>query len=169
MKYLLFGRRGVILRMSLVIILVLFGVMDIAGAENINSHTVIVEVLAINELAINSGDITLTIESAAAGKEPDEVTDNTCKLKWTTNTTGKKITVKTDLASPTFTLKVEAKNVKGGTAASEVTLSTTGQLFVTGIEKTTGSCKLKYTASATAAQGTGTDKHIITYTLADVA
>lgn len=138
----------------------------VAMAANNDSHQVLVQVSAINELAISGANLTLTIDSATAGSEPDDATDSTTTdLLWTTNQASKKITVATSLASQNFTLKVVAQNVSGGTAASEVTLSTTAQDFTTAIATTTGSCDLAYTARATAAQGTGSDVHTVTYTL----
>ncbi|GAG32381.1 unnamed protein product, partial [marine sediment metagenome] len=58
-----------------------------------------------------------------------------------------------------------ATNVSGGTAASQVTLSTTAADFVTAISKTVGTCDLSYRPSATAGQGTGSDFLTVTYTL----
>jgi molybdopterin-binding protein len=146
----------------------LLGLIGLAMAGDTDNHTVTVEVQAINEAAISGGNLTLTINTATAGQEPDDAVDNTtCDLAWTTNESSKKITVETDLASQNFTLKVVAQNVTGGTAASEVTLSTTAGDFVTGVATTTGGCDLQYTASATAAQGTGSDVHTVTYTLTD--
>lgn len=152
-------------RVGIILVLVL-GLKGVANASNTDNHTVTVTVSAINEVAIVGGNVTLTINTATAGSEPTNATDNTtADLNWTTNEATKKITVATSLASPTFTLKVLAQNVTGGTAASEVTLSTTATNFVTGISSTTGGCDLSYTASATAAQGTGSDAHTVTYTL----
>lgn len=149
--------------------LVVMAVVALAGAAwaaDNDSHTVTVQVNAVNELAISGGNLTLTINSATAGSELDDATDSTtCDLAWTTNQATRKITVATDLGSPDFTLKVVAQNVSGGTAASEVTLSTTAADFVTAVSQTTGSCDLAYTASATAAQGTGSDVHTVTYTV----
>ena len=137
-----------------------------AWAADNDSHTVTVQVNAVNELAISGGNITLTINSATAGSDLDDATDNTtCDLAWTTNQASRKITVVSDQGSPTFTLKVVAQNVTGGTAASEVTLSTTATDFVTAVSQASGSCDLAYTASATAAQGTGSDVHTVTYTV----
>lgn len=142
------------------------GLVGIALASDTDNHLVTVQVNAINEVAIAGGSITLTINSTAAGQEPDDAVDNTtCDLAWTTNESSKKITVATDNGAQNFTLKVLAQNVTGGTAAAEVTLSTTAEDFVTGIATTTGGCDLRYTASATAAQGTGSDVHTVTYTL----
>jgi hypothetical protein len=129
------------------------------------SHTVTVQVNAINELDLTGGNIMLTVGTATAGQEPDAATDTTCHLNWTANQANRKITVATDLPSPLFTLKVLAQSVSGGTAAPEVTLSTTAADFVTGISKTVGTCTLGYTTAATAAQGTGSDVHTVTYTL----
>ena len=154
-------RKVVLLAVGLALILA--GVAIAADSDN---HQVTVTVAAINELAISGGPVTLTINSATAGSEPDDATDNTtCDLLWTTNQASKKITVATDLTPQKFTLKVVAQSVTGGSAASEVTLSTTAQSFVTGVATTTGGCDLAYTASATAAQGTGSDGHTVTYTI----
>ena len=135
-------------------------------ATDTDQHQVTVQVNAINEVALDGGDINLVINSATAGSNPDDAVDNSsCDLRWTTNEASKKITVQSSLGSPTFTLKVVAQNVSGGTAASEVTLGTTAADFVTGVSLTTGSCDLQYTASATAANGTGSDVHTVTYTI----
>jgi hypothetical protein len=136
-----------------------------ATAAQTANHTVTVQVNAINELALTGGNVTLTISTATAGQQPDSATNSTCTLAWTTNQANRKITVATNLASPLFTLQVLAQSVSGGTAAPQVTLSTTAADFVTGVSKTVGTCTLGYTASATAAQGTGSDVHIVTYTL----
>ncbi len=147
---------------SVILIVSLVGPTPAADNDN---HQVTVTVNAINEAAIAGGNITLTISTATAGSDPDDATDATCTLAWTTNEASKKITVVTSEAAPTFTLKVVATGVTGGTAAAEVTVSTTATDFVTGVATTTGGCTLGYTASATAAEGTGSDVHTITYTI----
>lgn len=138
-------------------------------ALNTDSHLVTVTVVEINEIAVIGGGITLTINSAVAGSEPTPVTDTTCDLCWTTNGTGKKITVKTNQGSPTFTLTVLPTSISalgGGTAVgAPVTLSTTDIDFITAISIVAASCDLEYTASATAAQGTGSEVHTVTYTI----
>jgi hypothetical protein len=132
-----------------------------------DSHTVTVTVESINELAVSGGNITLTIDAATAGSEPDPVVDATTGLTWTTNELGKKITAATSVGSPSFTLRVEAIGVSGGTSTGVVTLSTTPQDLVNGVSSTTGSCTSRYSASATAASGIGSDIHTITLTLTD--
>ena len=114
-------------------------------AGNTANHTVTVTVNTINELSIAGGNFTLTISVATAATNPIDAIDNTpADLNWTTNVASKKISVANSLASPTFTLKVVAQNVTGGTAA-EVTLSTTTVDFVTGVATTTGNSDLSYT------------------------
>jgi hypothetical protein len=147
----------------------LLAATSLAIAGSTANHTVTVTVSAINEVAITGGNITLTISTATAGSNPTDATDATCTLAWTTNETSKKITAATNLETQKFTLKVLATSVTGGTAASQVTLSDTAQDFVTGIATTVGGCTLSYTASATAAQGTGSDVHTVTYTLTAAA
>jgi len=129
------------------------------------SHTVTVQVNAINEIVLTGGDIALTINSATAGQQPDPATNMACTLAWTATPANTKITVATSLASPTFTLRILAQSVTGGTAAPEVTLTSTAVDFITGAGRTTGACTLRYAAWVTAAQGTGTDVHTVTYTL----
>ncbi len=155
-------------KVLLLAMLLVLSVIGYAQAADNDSHTVTVTVSPINELAITGASVTLTCNTATAGQEPDDAVDNlTADLDWTTNEASKKVTVATNLGSPTFTLKVVAQNVTGGTAESEITLSTTATNFVTGVAMTTGGCDLQYTASATAAQGTGSDVHTVTYTLTD--
>lgn len=110
-----------------------------------------------------TGDVVLTISTAIAGQNPEPVTDTSSTLAWTKGPFGTRITVATSLVSPKFILKVEAISVSGGSGVGEITISTTAQTLtnVSG----DGSCTLKYTGSAQASDGTGTDSHIITYTI----
>jgi len=127
-----------------------------------------VTVNTINELSIVGGNITLTVATATAGSEPDADTDATTGLLWTSNVSAKKITIQTDLSSPTFTLNAVALGASGGTAASQVTVSTSAQDFITDVATTTGACTNQYTGSATAAEGTGSDIHSVTFTITDI-
>ena len=154
----------------LLLTVLVVGIIGVAIAANNDNHTVTVTVNAINELAIIGGNVTLTINSATAGSDPDDQVDSTtADLDWTTNEASKKITVVSNLAAQSFTLKSVAQNVTGGTAASEVTVTDTAADFVTGVATTLGGCDIQYTGSATAAQGTGSDVHTITYTITDVS
>jgi hypothetical protein len=151
--------------LTLLVVVLLLGMASLAIAADNDNHGVTVTVSNINELAITGGDITLTISTATAGSDPDEVQNTACGLLWTVNTTNKKIVVATDQASFDHTLQVVATGVSGGTAAAEKTLTTTAQDLVTGGAETLGSCGLTSSASATAAQGTQTVVHTITYTI----
>jgi hypothetical protein len=149
-------------------ILLVLSISGLVMAADTDNHQVTVQVTAINEVGITGGNITLTINSASAGSQPTDAVDNsTCDLAWSTNQSSKKITVQSNLGTPTFSLKVVAQNVTGGTAGSEVTVSTSAQDFVSSISTTVGSCDLQYTASATLGDGTGSDVHTITYTMTD--
>jgi hypothetical protein len=152
--------------MLLAISILIIGLIGFCSAADNDNHQVTVTVSAINELALTGGNITLTINTATAGSEPTDDTDATCTLAWTTNEASKKVTVVSSLAAPTYTLKVEATGVTGGTAAAQLTLTNAAQDFVTAVATTTGGCTLSYTAQATAAQGTGSDVHTtVTYTV----
>jgi len=153
----------------LMAVVFLFSLSNPVFAADTDNHTVTVTVAAINEVAITGGAITLTIDTATAGGEPTNATDATCTLDWTTNELTKKITVETTVGVPpqNFTLQVQATGVTGGTSGGLLTLThaAAAQDFVTGVSQTIGDCTLSYTASATAAQGTGTDTHTVVYTI----
>ncbi len=154
------------IRVLLAISFLIIGLIEFCSAANNDNHQVTVTVNAINELALTGGNITLTINSAAAGSDPNDATNATCTLAWTTNETSKKITVVSSLASQNFALKVLATGISGGTAAPEVTVDNSADDLVTAVATTTGGCTLSYTAQATAAQGTGSDVHTtVTYTI----
>ena len=128
-------------------------------------------------VVITGGDITLIISAATAGQQPNPATDENTGLQyWGKGNNIYKITVETNLPSPKFTLKVKAVNLtsskKGGNpgnAPSEVTIGKTATPLITDITGGTHgnphTCILRYTASATVEQGTGTDEHTIKYTI----
>ncbi|MDQ1329455.1 MAG: hypothetical protein QG641_2745, partial [Candidatus Poribacteria bacterium] len=119
---------------------------------------------SVSASSINvSGNATLTINSATAGQQPGSVTNSTTTLTWNGIVANTSVAVSTNIASPKFTLKVLATSVDGGTAAPEVTLTTTAQTLVNVTDN--GSCTLKYTGSTTISAGVGTDIHTITFTL----
>jgi hypothetical protein len=118
---------------------------------------------AYSQPSVNvSGNVSVTLNTATAGENPDPVTDSSSMLSWDKDT-ATEITVMTDLTSPKFTLKVEGVSVSGGSSAGEVTISTTAQKLIDVTDN--GSCTLKYTGSTQASAGTGTDIHTITYTI----
>ncbi len=131
------------------------------------TNTVTVHVQLITALQISAGIVNLNISgsNAIAGQNQMMTTDQTSTLLWGTNSSLKKITVNTSLASPLFTLQLVALNPTVGTASSQVTLSTTANDLLLNVGRSSGSCGLMYTAIALASQGTGTDSHTITFTV----
>ena len=128
------------------------------------------------DVTVLNGDVDLTISSATAGQEPAAASSEACQLQWTTLVADatKKITAQSNNATPSFALKLSAVNVSAGdgTPAGQVTLSTTAEDLVVDIPagvlvSNPGTCTLHYQASATAANGTGSDAHTITFTIVD--
>ncbi len=128
------------------------------------------------DISVLNGDASLTVSAASAGQQPAAAIDETCQLQWTTLETDatKKITVQSSLATPSFTLTVSAVNISAGdgTAVGTVSVSTTAGDLIVSIPAAVpvsdpGTCTLHYSASATAANGAGSDNHTITFTIVD--
>jgi hypothetical protein len=132
-----------------------------------SNHLVTVVVQPVTIIQVSVGTINLNISgaNAIAGQDQMSITDQSCTLLWGTNSSLKKITIKTDLVAPLYTVKVVALSPTAGLAASELTLSTTGQDLLTNIGRTSGSSNLRYTGIAYASQGIGTDSHVLTFTI----
>ncbi len=146
------------------------GLATTAIAQSANQDVTIV-VADINEVSV-SGNLTLTINSATAGSNPDDATDNTTSYSITTNGTNKKITGQLDVAYASgISLAVDVTAPTGGTSQGQKTLSTTAQDLVTTMSKLVGSTlTITYTAAATlsaAPNGSG-ETNIITFTLIDM-
>jgi hypothetical protein len=118
-----------------------------------DTQIVTIVVSDINEIAVSSGSLTLTINSATAGSAPDGDTDATTSYSITTNGSSKKITAALGVAYATgISLALTLGAPTGATSAGAKTLTTTAQDMVTGITKLAESgVSISYTASATAA------------------
>ncbi len=124
---------------------------------------------------VRLGNPTLNITTGAAGSEPIPVVNTATRLRYWRQAAISKITVRTTCPGQSFTLKVVATGVTRGVAAPEVTLvnGMLGTDFITNIPRTGGwtstTPTLRYTASATFAQGNsaeqGNDVHTVTYTI----
>ncbi|HEY4613377.1 MAG TPA: hypothetical protein VII11_10365 [Bacteroidota bacterium] len=123
---------------------------------------------------VQGGNQVLSITTAVAGSEPTAVVNTSTTLRYRRTFDIIKITVATSCPSQQFTLKALATSVTSGTAAPEVTLTNgmPATNFVTSIPFgffTYSTCTVRYTASATFAQGNsaefGNDVHTVTYTL----
>jgi len=130
--------------------------------------------LSAQSLAMQGGNITLTIIAGTAGSTLTPVIDAASKIRYKQSPVTTKMTVQTVCPGQKFGLTVVAVSVGDGTPAPTVTL-TNGMLptdLITNIgigSNKNFSTSLQYTASATFAQGNsielGDDIHTITYTL----
>ncbi|MCK5534199.1 hypothetical protein KAI68_03710 [bacterium] len=160
---------------KLLIILITIGIAfqinGIAMAANNDNHQVSIMVVAINELAITGGNITLTINTATAGSGLNNVTDNTCALDWTTNSgTNKKVTGQLDtdyLAGITLAVNITVAGGNGTSQGNQTLISASAVDLVTGMhnEFVSGNT-LGYTASAPTVSPVSETK-TVTYTVID--
>ena len=151
----------------LLVFLLLFPSIAFAQVYGTSNHRVTVIVQPVTVIQVNVGTINLNITgaNAIAGQNQMSVTDQSCTLLWGTNSSLRKISINTNLVAPLFAVKVIALAPSVGTAAPELTLSTTAQDLLLNIGRSSGSSNLRYTGIALASQGTGTDSHVITFTI----
>jgi hypothetical protein len=108
----------------------------LAFAGNSDTITVNYEVQAINEINIDGAAVNLTINSATAGAQPDQVTDSTT-YDITTNCAdnGKKLTAAIDTAMPAnVTLRLNMTAPGGAVSAGAVVMTDSDADVVTGID-----------------------------------
>ncbi|MBI2298713.1 MAG: hypothetical protein HYU66_07145 [Armatimonadetes bacterium] len=131
-----------------------------AWAASNDTCTIHYEVQAINELNIVAGSVTLTVNAATAGSQPDQASASTTyNISNNTGAAGAsptdKITgaINTDMPAGT-TLKVTAGATTGGTSAGAVTLTSVAADLVTGVANVaeTG-LSLGFTLDATVSAG----------------
>jgi len=139
------------------------------GAD-VSTHVMTFDFQDINEIEV-TGTPNLTIASAIAGEQPQEITDNSSTCAITTNGINKKITAKIDTAMPAYvTLKVNVAAPSGsGTSQGYVTLTTLASNVVTGISHVADSSPtITYKLSATVQAGVvSTDTRTVTFTVSD--
>lgn len=155
-------------RPLLVVLVAAAGLASTACAQfGTDNHTVTVFVQEITTIQADLGIVNMVISGTGvvAGENVMNVISEASRLLWGTNGSGRKTTVATNLVSPKFVMKVEALNPTQGTAAPEVVLTNTARDFLLNIGRSSGSCTIKYTGTATAEQGIGTDSHLITFTI----
>lgn len=131
------------------------------------SHTVTVSVQPVTVMQVNGGTINLGISgsNAVAGQDQMSVSDQTTSLLWGTNSSLQKITISTSLGAPLFTLQAQAVNATVGSPNPQLTVSTAPADLLLNIGRSSGSCNIQYTGIALASQGTGSDAHVITFTI----
>jgi len=160
-------RMTLVRRAWLVALIVLSARIAVAQVLASGSHTVTVQVPQVTALQIMTRTLTMTVSAinTQAGQDEMTVTDRTTQLVWGINSSGKKITASTSVATPLFKLKLVALNPTRGTPAPEMTVNTTPSDLLLNVGRSTGSCILSYTGIALASQGAGTDAHVITFTV----
>jgi hypothetical protein len=159
MKKLVFGLLGLGL---------VFGFCSLTLAGNTAQQTVTYQVDAINEISVNTNPGNLVVNSATAGSEPNEDTDNTTTWAITTNQTTRKITGAIDSNMPAnVTLEINLIAPTGGVSAGDVSLSTAAANLVNSIETVAESnLTITYTLSATVVAGVVAQaQKIVTLTL----
>jgi hypothetical protein len=132
-----------------------------------SSHSVTITVQEVTVVQTNVGNISMQVTALdiVAGEDIMTKTNQASALSWGTNGSDRKISVSTNLAAPLFLLKMQAIDPSDGTAAPELTLSTTPTDFMLDVGRGSGVCTIKYTGVATAEQGFGTDSHLVTFTV----
>jgi hypothetical protein len=141
--------------------LFLFGIAGTGFADDSDSHTVTVNVSAIDDVTLTGGNVTLSITALDTA-----TTNNASSLAWVTNQATRRITVASSMNS-VYGLTVTPTGFTGaGTpAGSAVTVGTTAQNLVTAISTGSGSCSLQYSATAEPTDGTTSEVHTVTYTI----
>jgi hypothetical protein len=143
------------LAIGLVVAGLLFGSIGLVLAANTAQQTVTYEVTAINEVSVSGNPGNLVVNTATAGSEPTDATDNSTTWALTTNGATKKVTgsINTDMPANT-TLKVNLAAPTGGSSSGDVTLSISAADLVTSISTVAQSgLSITYTLSATIAAG----------------
>lgn len=156
-------------RVSKVVALVWLAAASAFGQEASASQTLTLNVFETNKIDVSQKALNLVINQASLETgSPIEAVNEDGNLIWLTNGENKKITVVSNNASPRFLVKVNALDITGssGVAAPEVTMNdNTVKDLVVGVTRSWGKCKIRFVASATVADGTGTESHVITYTI----
>ncbi len=136
-------------------------------AQTSDHHRVTVIVQPISLIGVNVGSVQLTVNGSnvAAGQELMTVTDLSTRVSWGTNSSLKKITVRSNLPAPKFILTATAVNPSAGVASGEVTMSTANVDLLLNIGRTSGSSVVQFTGKVLPSQGIGTDIHTVTYTI----
>jgi hypothetical protein len=158
--------------LDIVIPLGLIGILSaqaVYSQQATSTQVVTLRVVELNKIDLVGGALTLQISNIDENAgQPNPAIDASTKLLWTSNGDARKIAVGSDVVSPRFILKIEAKKSGSGNgfAQPEVTLSDNSPHdLILGVQRSAGSCNLRFTAVATAEQGVGSESHLITYTI----
>ena len=132
-----------------------------------DTHTISVQVSPITVVAVQGSAVAMSITDAnlTAGVDAMTVQDETSRLLWGTNSSARKITAQSSLPAPLFELRLVALSPTRGNPGPEMLLGTAPQDLILNIGRSQGSCTLRYTVTALASKGIGTDSHTITFTV----
>jgi hypothetical protein len=151
------------------LLLALFVVPGAYGQKATSAQVIVLQVKQLNKINLIGGPLTLQINSVDDNAtEPTPAVDASTKLLWTSNGDNGKIAVGSNITSPRFTLRIEAGAISpgAGIAEPEVTLSDNEpHNLILGVQRSAGSCTLKFTAIADVDQGVGSESRLITYTI----
>ena len=132
--------------------------------------TVTCEVMEINELVINNGGVSLTVNTAGAGSELDAAT-GTATYDVTTNGSDMKIVAQLESDMPAGTsFMIQVSAPKGGASSGEKTLNSgNATVLITGISRVAEQgMDIAYKFSATVAAGIiPQTTNIVTFTLTE--
>ena len=131
----------------------------VALAGESGPHEVRIEVAPLHELALDGGDVHLTVGGSAPAH------DTSASIRWTTSAAGHKVVVATDSPDSRFRLSVDPQHVRGGISAGEVALSPIAQELVYGVS--VGGATLRFSAEAVPGTGAAVDAQRVTCTLVD--
>jgi hypothetical protein len=142
---------------------------SVYSQQTTSTQVVTLRVMELNKIDLVGGPLTLQINSINdnAG-QPNPAIDASTKLLWTSNGDARKIAVGSDMTSPRFILKIKAEKSGSGAgiAQPEVTLSDNSPHdLILGVQRSAGSCNLRFKALASVEEGTGSESHLITYTI----
>ncbi len=167
-------KNGVKMKRGLIGIFVLGFVFTISGiviTANIATHQVTINIVAVDELIISGGDVTLTVDSATAGTSLDDVSDNACAFDWTTNSgTNKKITGQLDAdysSGVSLSVSVGVAGGNGYSTGHQMLISASAVDIVAGMHnENVGNNVLDYTTSVSIASPVSETRTVI-YTITD--
>ena len=150
--------------------LLTLGLGSVAWAADTDTQSVNYEVTAINEISVSPETVSLKVDTATAGSQPTDATDDSTTYAITTNGTGKVITGAIDTAMPTgLTLKVnlaDPDDTGSAVSAGDVILSATAADLVTGIGPVAQEgLTITYTLSATVEVAPTSGSKTVTFTV----
>ncbi len=154
----------------LLLILLTLSVAQSTRAQKASTRQIVtLRVMELNKLKLVGGPLTLRVAGVDANAvQPNPESDASTTLYWTSNGDTRKIAVASDITSPKFVLKIEAEKTGKGNWMAEPAVTLSDNMphdLVVGVERSSGSCTLKFTALANVEAGVGSEQHLITYTI----